>query len=158
MGLDGKLAYMASGDVVDVKTHKIVGSDIAHAVPLTLIAGLGHWWLGSINFAILGPLLVGSIPGIVIGSIAARFTPENALRIALAIMKPSLNVAALRALKPEHLSQGAGMINFARQLGGAFGVTLLSVTLDRRTLFHGNTLTATQTAGNSSTTEVTGFS
>ncbi len=67
-------------------TLKIVGTDIAHAVPLTLIAGLGHWWLGSINFPILGPLLVGSIPGIVVGSIAARFTPEGVLRIALAVM------------------------------------------------------------------------
>jgi len=75
-------------------------------------------------------------------------------RVALAIMKPSLNVAALRALKPEHLSQGAGMINFARQLGGAFGVTLLSMTLDRRTFFHSDTITATQTPGNSTTAEV----
>lgn len=75
-------------------------------------------------------------------------------RIGLAIMKPSLNVAALRALRPEHLSQGAGMINFARQLGGAFGVNLLSVTLDRRTFFHSDTLTATQTSANSTTTEL----
>ncbi len=75
-------------------------------------------------------------------------------RIGLAIMKPSLNVAALRALQPEHLSQGAGMINFARQLGGAFGVNLLSVTLDRRTFFHSDTLTATQTADNSTTAEL----
>lgn len=75
-------------------------------------------------------------------------------RIGLAIMKPSLNVAALRALRPEHLGQGAGMINFARQLGGAFGVNLLSVTLDRRTFFHSDTLTATQTSGNSTTAEL----
>jgi EmrB/QacA subfamily drug resistance transporter len=75
-------------------------------------------------------------------------------RIGLAIMKPSLNVAALRALRPEHLSQGAGMINFARQLGGAFGVNLLSVTLDRRMFFHSDTLTATQTPGNSATAEL----
>lgn len=75
-------------------------------------------------------------------------------RVGLAIMKPSLNVAALRALRPEHLSQGAGMINFARQLGGAFGVNLLSVTLDRRTFFHSDTLTATQTTANSSTAEL----
>ncbi len=75
-------------------------------------------------------------------------------RIGLAIMKPSLNVAALRALRPEHLSQGAGMINFARQLGGAFGVNLLSVTLDRRTFFHSDTLTATQTPANSVTAEL----
>ncbi len=75
-------------------------------------------------------------------------------RIGLAIIKPSLNVAALRALTPELLSQGAGMVNFARQLGGAFGVNLLSVTLDRRTFFHSDTLTATQTAANSTTTEL----
>jgi MFS transporter, DHA2 family, multidrug resistance protein len=75
-------------------------------------------------------------------------------RVGLAIMKPSLNVAALRALPPEHLGQGAGMINFARQLGGAFGVNLLSVTLDRRTFFHSDTLTATQTSSNSTTAEL----
>jgi EmrB/QacA subfamily drug resistance transporter len=75
-------------------------------------------------------------------------------RIGLAIIKPSLNVAALRALRSELLSQGAGMINFARQLGGAFGVNLLSVTLDRRTFLHSDMLTATQTAGNSTTVEL----
>ena len=75
-------------------------------------------------------------------------------RIGLAIIKPSLNVAALRALPQDLLSQGAGMINFARQLGGAFGVNLLSVTLDRRTFFHSDTLTATQTPGNSATAEL----
>ena len=74
-------------------------------------------------------------------------------RIGLAIIKPSLNLAALRALKPELLSQGAGMVNFSRQLGGAFGVNLLSVTLDRRTFFHSDTLTATQTSANGATVE-----
>ena len=74
-------------------------------------------------------------------------------RIGLAIIKPSLNLAALRALKPELLSQGAGMVNFSRQLGGAFGVNLLSVTLDRRTFFHSDTLTATQTSANGATLE-----
>jgi EmrB/QacA subfamily drug resistance transporter len=74
-------------------------------------------------------------------------------RIGLALIKPSLNLAALRALPPELLGQGAGMVNFARQLGGAFGVNLLSVTLDRRTYLHGDTLTATQTAANSATME-----
>ena len=42
---------------------RIAGSDIAHAVPLTLIAGIGHWFLGSVDFALMGALLVGSIPG-----------------------------------------------------------------------------------------------
>jgi hypothetical protein len=65
-------------------TSRIVGSDIAHAVPLTLIAGVGHWWLGSINFPLLGSLLVGSIPGIIIGSTAAAKVPEPGLRFVLA--------------------------------------------------------------------------
>jgi MFS transporter, DHA2 family, multidrug resistance protein len=75
-------------------------------------------------------------------------------RLGLALIKPSLNVTALRSLRPELLGQGAGMINFARQLGGAFGVNLLSVMLDRRTFFHSDTLTAMQTAGNSGTAEL----
>jgi uncharacterized membrane protein YfcA len=47
---------------------KLVGTDIAHAVPLTLVAGVGHWSLGNVDFALLGSLLLGSIPGIVVGS------------------------------------------------------------------------------------------
>ncbi|HXN66595.1 MAG TPA: sulfite exporter TauE/SafE family protein, partial [Bradyrhizobium sp.] len=47
---------------------RIVGSDIAHAVPLTLIAGAGHWAMGAIDWHLMGVLLVGSLPGIVIGS------------------------------------------------------------------------------------------
>ncbi len=57
-------------------TNRIVGSDIAHAVPLTLLAGLGHWWLGSINWHLLLSLLSGSIPGIIIGSLVAARVPE----------------------------------------------------------------------------------
>ncbi|MBI4195810.1 MAG: DHA2 family efflux MFS transporter permease subunit [Betaproteobacteria bacterium] len=75
-------------------------------------------------------------------------------RIGLGLIKPSLNVAALRALRPELLGQGAGMINFSRQLGGAFGVNLLSVALDRRTFFHSDTLTSVQTAANTATMEL----
>lgn len=75
-------------------------------------------------------------------------------RVGLALIKPSLNVTALRALRPELLDQGAGMINFSRQLGGAFGVNLLSVVLDRRTFFHSDTLTSVQTAANSATAEL----
>jgi uncharacterized membrane protein YfcA len=63
---------------------RVVGSDIAHAVPLTLIAGLGHWWLGSVNFGLLGSLLTGSIPGIVIGSVFAARAPDRVLRPLLA--------------------------------------------------------------------------
>jgi EmrB/QacA subfamily drug resistance transporter len=75
-------------------------------------------------------------------------------RVGLAFIKPALNLAALKALRPELLGQGAGMINFARQLGAAFGVNLLSMMLDRRTFFHSDTLTAMQTAGNSATADL----
>jgi uncharacterized membrane protein YfcA len=63
---------------------KIVGSDIAHAVPLTLIAGIGHWMMGSVNWAIIGSLLAGSLPGIFVGSYFAIRIPERALRLVLA--------------------------------------------------------------------------
>ncbi|MBX3649960.1 MAG: DHA2 family efflux MFS transporter permease subunit [Burkholderiales bacterium] len=75
-------------------------------------------------------------------------------RIGISLIKPALNLTAMRAVTPELLSQGAGMINFVRQLGGAFGVNLLSVLLDRRTFFHSDTLTAMQTAANSTTLEL----
>jgi uncharacterized membrane protein YfcA len=63
---------------------KIVGSDIAHAVPLTLIAGVGHWMMGSVDWQIIGSLLAGSLPGIFIGSYFAVRVPERALRLVLA--------------------------------------------------------------------------
>ncbi|HWY80959.1 MAG TPA: sulfite exporter TauE/SafE family protein [Roseiarcus sp.] len=63
---------------------RIVGSDIAHAVPLTLIAGAGHWWLGSVDFHMLVSLLVGSIPGIMISSHFASRVPDRVLRPILA--------------------------------------------------------------------------
>ena len=63
---------------------RIVGSDIAHAVPLTLVAGLGHWWLGSVNWPLLLSLLCGSLPGIVLGSHIATRVPDVVLRMTLA--------------------------------------------------------------------------
>ncbi|WP_339938465.1 sulfite exporter TauE/SafE family protein [Undibacterium luofuense] len=63
----------------------IAGTDIAYAVPLTAIAAIGHWWLGSINWELLGTLLVGSLPGITIGSLAAKAVPEKLLRGLLAV-------------------------------------------------------------------------
>lgn len=63
---------------------QLVGSDIAHAVPLTLLAGLGHWMMGSVDWKLLVSLLTGSIPGIVIGSLLAARTPDGVLRPILA--------------------------------------------------------------------------
>jgi uncharacterized protein len=63
----------------------IVGSDIAHAVPLTLVAGIGHWaLLGSVDWQLMGVLLMGSLPGIIIGSYCAVRVPETVLRLLLA--------------------------------------------------------------------------
>lgn len=62
----------------------IVGSDIAHAVPLTLVGGLGHWWLGSVDWPLLTSLLGGSIPGIVLGSYLSAHLPDAVLRPILA--------------------------------------------------------------------------
>ncbi|WP_322096818.1 sulfite exporter TauE/SafE family protein [Paramagnetospirillum marisnigri] len=65
-------------------TARIVGTDIAHAVPLTLVAGIGHWALGSVDWMLLASLLVGSLPGIAIGSALAVRVPETVLRPLLA--------------------------------------------------------------------------
>jgi uncharacterized membrane protein YfcA len=62
----------------------IVGSDIAHAVPLTLVAGTGHWALGAVDWHLMGVLLLGSLPGIMIGSYSAVRVPQTVLRVALA--------------------------------------------------------------------------
>ena len=64
-------------------TARIVGSDIAHAVPLTLVAGMGHLLLSTINVSILGALLLGSLPGIFVGSRLAIRAPDAVLRLAL---------------------------------------------------------------------------
>jgi uncharacterized membrane protein YfcA len=64
---------------------RIVGSDIAHAVPLTLVAGAGHLGLGHVDFGILAALLVGSIPGILLGTRLAGVAPDWLLRPLLAI-------------------------------------------------------------------------
>jgi uncharacterized membrane protein YfcA len=69
-----------------IATTKIVGSDIAHAVPLTLVAGLGHLGMGNVDFVLLGSLLMGSLPGIYLGSHLSVSIPEKVLRIALSSM------------------------------------------------------------------------
>jgi uncharacterized protein len=63
----------------------IVGSDIAHAVPLTLVAGVGHWFLGSVDWPLLTSLLIGSAPGVIIGSYLAARVPDAVLRPILAV-------------------------------------------------------------------------
>lgn len=63
---------------------KLVGTDIVHAVPLTALAGMGHMALGNVDFVLLGSLLLGSLPGIYIGSHMGAKVPEKVLRNILA--------------------------------------------------------------------------
>ncbi len=67
-------------------TVKLVGTEIAHAVPLTLVAGLGHASFGNVDWGLLINLLIGSLPGIYIGSHLANQAAEKYLRPALALM------------------------------------------------------------------------
>jgi uncharacterized membrane protein YfcA len=71
---------------------KIVGTDIAHAVPLTLIAGLGHAALGTVNYGLLGSLLLGSLPGIYLGSHLGIKIPDHVLRPILATMLTTIGI------------------------------------------------------------------
>jgi hypothetical protein len=69
-----------------VRSVRVVGTDIAHAVPLTLVAGLGHAHAGSVEYGMLGALLLGSIPGIALGSHLAFKLPERILKHSLAVI------------------------------------------------------------------------
>jgi uncharacterized membrane protein YfcA len=65
---------------------RVVGSDLAHAVPLTLVAGLGHSIIGSVDWSIVGALLLGSLPGIYVGSHLSTRISDRFLLPALASM------------------------------------------------------------------------
>lgn len=65
---------------------RIVAADIAYAVPLTLVAGLGHASLGSVDWPLLAKLLAGSLPGIWLGTRLMRHTPERVVRSALSVL------------------------------------------------------------------------
>ncbi len=64
-------------------TPRLVGTDIAHAVPLTLVAGIGHALLGHVDWALLVMLLIGSLPGIWIGAQLTKTLPEQLVRALL---------------------------------------------------------------------------
>lgn len=74
---------------------KIIGTDIAHAVPLAFVAGAGHWLIGDVDFVLLGNLLVGSIPGVILGSMLSSRAPDQMLRPALATV---LTISGVRLL------------------------------------------------------------
>ncbi|MBO9481710.1 MULTISPECIES: sulfite exporter TauE/SafE family protein [Gammaproteobacteria] len=78
-----------------LKPVKVVGSDLAHAVPLTLLAGFGHIWLGNVDFVLLGSLLIGSIPAIYVGTRVGMKLPDTFMRIILAIILLGLGLKYL---------------------------------------------------------------
>lgn len=68
----------------ELPVNRIVGTDIAHAVPLTLVGGFGHWLIGDVNGVLLVNLLAGSIPGVIVGSLLSSRASDGFLRPALA--------------------------------------------------------------------------
>ena len=65
---------------------RIVGTDIVHAIPLTIVAGIGHLLLGNVNYGLLLSLLIGSIPGVMLGALLSSRVPETVLRGMLAVV------------------------------------------------------------------------
>jgi uncharacterized membrane protein YfcA len=70
--------------IFPLRAHKVVGTDIFHAALLLYIAGAAHWAAGNVDFGILFWLLLGSIPGVLIGGRISISIPEARLRIVLA--------------------------------------------------------------------------
>lgn len=66
-------------------TQRLVGTDIAHAVPLTLLAGIGYAALGWVDWALVAALLAGSVPGIWLGARLAQRLPEGLVRAMLSV-------------------------------------------------------------------------
>jgi uncharacterized membrane protein YfcA len=75
--------------------QRLVGTDIAHAVPLTLVAGIGHASLGHVDWSLLGALLIGSLPGIWIGARLTKSMPEKLVR---ALLCTALVAAGLKVI------------------------------------------------------------
>jgi uncharacterized membrane protein YfcA len=70
----------------------IVGTDIAHAVPLTAIAGLGHLHFGTVDFSLLAGLLLGGVPAIYVGSMIGKNLPDKVLRPLIALLLLAMGI------------------------------------------------------------------
>jgi uncharacterized membrane protein YfcA len=86
-----------------LRAHKVVGTDIFHAAALLYVAGMGHWIAGNVDFELLGWLLLGSIPGVLLGGRLSIRIPEPTLRLLLAGV---LGLAGIKLLDVP----GAGVI------------------------------------------------
>lgn len=74
---------------------RLVATDIVHAIPLAIFAGVGHLFIGNVDFGLLGWLLIGSIPGVLIGATLSSKLPQEPLRLAIAVV---LSLVALKLL------------------------------------------------------------
>jgi hypothetical protein len=109
--------------IFPLRAHKVVGTDIFHAAALLYVAGAAHWAAGNIDFGILFWLLLGSIPGVLLGGHLTLSIPERPLRLLLAGV---LGLAGIKLLDVP----GAGIIIVVAL---AAGVTALLVWLGRHT-------------------------
>jgi uncharacterized protein len=75
--------------------QRLVGTDIVHAVPLTIVAGLGHLIMNNVDWVLLGSLLVGSIPGIIVGSMLANRLPGPVIRKVLGLVLAATGIKML---------------------------------------------------------------
>ncbi len=82
---------------IRLSASTLVGTDIAHAIPLTVLAGTGHLFLGNVNGGLLVGLLLGSIPGIALGSIASTRAPDRIVRVAICLMLVLVGVKMIRS-------------------------------------------------------------
>lgn len=78
-----------------LKPAAIVGTDIIHAIPLTMIAGTGHMWMGNVNLTLLATLLLGSIPGVMLGSLLGTRVPETSLKMIIAVILSFVGIKLL---------------------------------------------------------------
>lgn len=69
-----------------LSARRLIGTDIVHAIPLTFLAGASHLGMGNVDLPILGLLLIGSVPGIALGSRITGMVPDWVLRITLALV------------------------------------------------------------------------
>lgn len=98
-----------------LRSAKVVGTDIFHAAALLYVAGFGHFLAGNVDFSAVGWLLIGSIPGVLIGSQFTLKLPDRALRVALA------TVLLLSGIKLADLQQSNALLG----VGAAVGVSAL---------------------------------
>lgn len=119
---------------------------LADAIPASTMI-IGGLLLFSAGFALMCTADVDTTFWTLVGMVMVS-------RLGLGFINPSLNASSLKALPPDKLRQGAGIANFMRQLGGAFGINLMVAFFEVRTRFHAEALTATQEWGNFTATRL----